>query len=153
MPDYLPDESRSRLKMLPLEAAVRQIHFPDSRDSLEQARRRLAFDELLMIQLGVLRQRQAWQAQRGQPVSVTSEDLDHVLGAIPFTLTKAQRRTLDEIIADLQRDVPMSRLVQGDVGSGKTVVALGAMALTVRAGGQTAMLAPTEILAEQHSKE
>jgi ATP-dependent DNA helicase RecG len=150
LPDYLPEESRQRLAMPPLDESIRQIHFPDDWDKLEAARRRLAFDELLLIQLGVLRQRRAWQAQQGQPVTINSEAVERLLQALPFPLTSAQRRALDEIIADLQRDTPMSRLLQGDVGSGKTVVALAAMVLAVLDGSQAAILAPTEILAEQH---
>lgn len=150
--DYLPEESRSRLNLMELGEAIRQIHFPDSWEKLEAARQRLAFDELLMIQLGVLRQRQAWQAQQGVPVRVALDRLEALLKTIPFELTGAQRKTLDEIVTDLQRDLPMNRLVQGDVGSGKTVVALLAMVLAILDGGQTAILAPTEILAEQHFK-
>ncbi len=150
LPDHLPGESRERLGLLPLDEAVRQIHFPDDWTKLEAARRRLAFDELLLIQLGVLRQRQAWQTQVGQPVNIDQESAERLLQALPFQLTKAQHKALQDIVADLGRDVPMSRLVQGDVGSGKTVVALAAMVLTVLDGGQAAILAPTEILAEQH---
>jgi ATP-dependent DNA helicase RecG len=150
LPDYLPEESRQRLGMPPLDESIRQIHFPDDWDKLEAARRRLAFDELLLIQLGVLRQRRAWQAQQGQPVNIRPEAVEKLLQALPFPLTSAQRKALDEIIADLQRDTPMSRLLQGDVGSGKTAVALAAMVLVALDGGQAAILAPTEILAEQH---
>lgn len=152
LPDHLPDDTRERLKLLTLTEAINQIHFPDSWESLEAARRRLAFDELLMIQLGVLRQRQKWQAQQGYPIPVQPEALEQLLSALPFALTAAQRKVLDDIVADLRRDVPMSRLLQGDVGSGKTVVALAAMVLTALDGGQAAILAPTEILAEQHHK-
>ncbi len=152
LPDHLPSDSRERLELLPLSEAVRQIHFPDDWDKLEVARRRLAFDELLLIQLGVMRQRQLWRAQEGQPVNISQESVERLLEALPFQLTRAQRRTFDELVQDLGRDVPMGRLLQGDVGSGKTVVALAAMVLTVLDGGQAAMLAPTEILAEQHHK-
>jgi ATP-dependent DNA helicase RecG len=152
LPDHLPDEARDRLDFPRLDEAVRQIHFPDDWDTLEAARRRLAFDELLLIQLGVLRQRHQWQSQQGHPVNISNESLEHLLQALPFPLTGAQRQALDGIVQDLRRDVPMSRLLQGDVGSGKTVVALAAMVLTVLDGGQAAILAPTEILAEQHYK-
>jgi len=148
--DPLPSETRERLGFLSLPQAVRQIHFPDDWDKLEAARRRLAFDELLLIQLGVMRQRQAWQAQQGNPVQISQETVERSIQALPFQLTGAQRKSLDHIIRDLGRDVPMSRLLQGDVGSGKTVVALVAMVLAVLDGGQAAILAPTEILAEQH---
>jgi ATP-dependent DNA helicase RecG len=150
LPDYLPEEARQRLNMLPLAEAIRQIHFPDSWEDLEAARRRLAFDELLMIQLGVFRQRQQWQAQQGQAIHIEDEALAKLLAALPFELTAAQQRALEGIIADMRLEVPMSRLLQGDVGSGKTIVALAAMVLTALDGGQAAILAPTEILAEQH---
>ncbi|MCB0196676.1 MAG: ATP-dependent DNA helicase RecG, partial [Anaerolineae bacterium] len=152
LPDYLPDDSRERLNMPTLEEAIRQIHFPDDWNKLEEARRRLAFDELLMIQLGVLRQRIEWRTQQGQALQVAPDTVSRILETLPFQLTGAQRRTLDEIVADVQLSVPMSRLLQGDVGSGKTVVALIAMVLAVLDGGQAAILAPTEILAEQHYK-
>ncbi len=152
LPDHLPADTRDRLNLFALDTAIRQIHFPDNWEDLEAARRRLAFDELLMIQLGVLRQRQKWQAQQGRAVKIESETLTQLLAALPFPLTGAQQRSLNEIVADLQRDVPMSRMLQGDVGSGKTVVALAAMVLAALDGGQSAILAPTEILAEQHFK-
>lgn len=150
--DYLPDEALDRLNMLSLGDATHQIHFPDDWNLLEAARRRLAFNELLLIQLGVLRQRQAWRAQAGVPVSVSPDTVQRLLAALPFQLTGGQQRALDQVIKDLSLPVPMSRLLQGDVGSGKTVVALAAMVLTVLDGGQAAILAPTEILAEQHFK-
>lgn len=152
LPDHLPDETRERLNLLPLAEATRQIHFPNTWESLDAGRRRLAFDELLLIQLGVLKQRQEWQAQRfaGRPVAADPEVMARFTAALPFELTGAQRRALDEILADLGREAPMSRLLQGDVGSGKTVVALAAMVAVNRAGGQATILAPTEILAEQH---
>ena len=150
LPDHLPDEIRARQKLLPLPEAISQIHFPDSWESLEVARRRLAFDELLLIQLGVLRQKQLWKSQSCQPIIVNREVVDTFINALPYALTGAQTKALDEILDDLARPAPMSRLLQGDVGSGKTVVALAAMLATIDAGAQTAILAPTEILAEQH---
>ena len=152
LPDHLPGDVRERLEMLSLDEAVRQIHFPDDWEKLEAARRRLAFDELLLIQLGVLRQRHAWQSQTGQPVNISQDSVQQIRQALPFELTEAQAQALAEIVEDLGRAVPMSRLLQGDVGSGKTVVALAAMVLTVLDGGQATILAPTEILAEQHFK-
>ncbi|MFC1974877.1 ATP-dependent DNA helicase RecG [Chloroflexota bacterium] len=150
--DHLPDESLERLKLPALSDAVRQIHFPDNWDKLEAARRRLALDELLLVQLGVLRQRQAWRAQQGRPVNIQPESVEVLIKTLPFELTGAQRKAIDGIVADLKQNVPMSRLLQGDVGSGKTVVALAAMVLTVLDKGQAAILAPTEILTEQHFK-
>lgn len=148
--DPLPAETVKRLNLLSLSEAIQQIHFPDDWQTLEAARRRLAFDELLLIQLGVLRQRQAWRSQAGTPINISPEAIDRLVQALPFQLTGAQQRALERIVHDLRQGVPMSRLLQGDVGSGKTVVALAAMVLTALDGGQATVLAPTEILAEQH---
>ena len=150
LPDHLPTETRKRLNFPSLDEATRQIHFPDSWEALEKARRRLAFDELLLIQLGVLKQRQIWRKQQGQPVKINREAVDKFINALPFTLTNAQQKTLNEILGDIAQPTPMSRMLQGDVGSGKTVVALAAMLAAIADGGQAAILAPTEILAEQH---
>ncbi|MFQ5577171.1 MAG: ATP-dependent DNA helicase RecG, partial [Anaerolineae bacterium] len=150
LPDHLPARVKEKLNLLPLDEATRQIHFPDSWETLEAARRRLAFDELLLIQLGVLRQRQVWKARQSLPVTIDRQIIDAFTGALPFELTGAQRKTLDEILADMAQPSPMSRLLQGDVGSGKTVVALAAMLVAIANNGQAAILAPPEILAEQH---
>jgi ATP-dependent DNA helicase RecG len=150
LPDHLPSASRERLGLPPLDEAIRQIHFPDSWENLEAARRRLAFDEFLLIQLGVLRQRREWRAHPGHPVAVHEDLLHGFIASLPFALTGAQQKVLDEVMGDLRQPVPMSRLLQGDVGSGKTVVALAAMLVTAADGGQSALMAPTEILAEQH---
>jgi ATP-dependent DNA helicase RecG len=150
LPDHLSVTRRERLGLMSLAEATRQIHFPDSPETLEVARRRLAFDELLFIQLGVLRQRHQWRAQPGRPVHVDTALLESFIASLPFPLTGAQQRVLREIVADMGQSVPMNRLLQGDVGSGKTVVALAAMLVTAADGGQSAIMAPTEILAEQH---
>ncbi len=160
--DHLPAEICERLGLLSLNEAIRQAHFPDDWESLEVARKRLAFDELLMIQLSVFKQRQVWQQEAGgrtspseglvRAVEIDQAMLDSFIQALPFNLTQAQKEVLDEILADMAQAVPMSRLLQGDVGSGKTVVALAAMLATTKEGGQGVILAPTEILAEQHYK-
>ncbi len=148
--DPLPVAIRKQNKLLGLPEALKQIHFPESWERLEEARRRLAFDEFLYIQIGVLRQRQIWRAQTGRPVRLRREVVDQFLSNLPFTLTGAQQRSLEEILHDLQQTEPMSRLLQGDVGSGKTVVAAAALLATVADGLQGTIMAPTEILAEQH---
>jgi ATP-dependent DNA helicase RecG len=150
VPDHLPNDVRERAELLTLETALRQIHFPDDANVLGKARYRLAFDELFLIQMGVLRQRHAWQSEPGMAIPVEAEMLGRFTARLPFTLTAAQQRALDDIVTDLRRDRPMNRLLQGDVGSGKTVVAAAAMALTAAADAQAALMAPTEILAEQH---
>ncbi len=150
VPDHLPEALRRRVDLLDLETALRQVHFPETTDRLAKARRRLAFDELFLIQVGVLRQRHQWQSEPGQAIPVDDDALQRFTSSLPFSLTQAQQRVLDDIVQDLRRDRPMSRLLQGDVGSGKTVVAAAAMAVTWAAGAQSALMAPTEILAEQH---
>lgn len=150
VPDHLPASVCQRAGLLSLPKALTQVHFPDSHDLLAAAQRRLAFDEFFIIQLGALRQRQRWRAQTGRPLNIPDGWLDEFRRALPFQLTKAQERAIGEIAADLARREPMSRLLQGDVGSGKTVVAAAAMWLAARDGAQAALMAPTQILAEQH---
>ncbi|MBN1933333.1 MAG: ATP-dependent DNA helicase RecG [Anaerolineae bacterium] len=152
LPDYLPKTMRDRLNLLSREESVAQMHFPDSADQLARARRRLAFDEFFILQLGVLRQRQQWRGEPGVSIPVKQDEIDAFLSTLPYALTGAQKRTLNDIVQDLLTDRPMSRLIQGDVGSGKTVVAAAAVYLTAQAGYQAAIMAPTEILAEQHFK-
>jgi ATP-dependent DNA helicase RecG len=126
------------------------MHFPANADRLARARRRLSFDEFFILQLGVLRQRAQWQSDPGIPIRGGRDALDAFLGSLPYQLTGAQQRVLNEILADLEGERPMSRLLQGDVGSGKTVVAASALLATAAAGYQSVLMAPTEILAEQH---
>ena len=152
LPDYLPAKLRKRANLVDLETAISQIHFPEDKESLEKARRRLSFDEFFLIQLGVQRQRHLWRSKPGRPLTIDEHLVDSFLRSLPFALTDAQRRVLWEIINDLRQPRPMSRLLQGDVGSGKTVVAVAAMLVTVANGCQAVMMAPTEILAEQHYK-
>jgi len=152
LPDHLPTRLRERGSLVDLETAIGQIHFPENEESLKRARRRLCFDEFFLIQLGVQRQRHLWRSKPGRPLTVDEELLGSFLQSLPFTLTSAQQRVLREIVNDLRQPYPMSRLLQGDVGSGKTVVAAAAMLLTVANGCQAVMMAPTEILAEQHYK-
>ncbi len=150
--DHLPAAVRKRAGLMDLETATQQIHFPDNWESLEKARRRFAFDEFFAIQLGVLRQRRNWQKEPGRAIAISEELLQSFVHSLPFELTAAQGRVLDEIVSDLRQPCPMSRLLQGDVGSGKTVVATAAMLMAVANNFQAALMAPTEILAEQHYK-
>jgi len=151
VPDATPASTQERLKVWPLPRALRQMHYPDSLKAAEAARRSLALRELLTIQVGVLRRRQAWQASgRAHPLALPPAALEGFVAGLPFALTDAQRRSMAEIAADIARVVPMSRLLQGDVGSGKTVVATAALLAAAASGCQGAIMAPTEILAEQH---
>ena len=149
--EFLPSEQRRRLGMAELPWAVREAHFPSSDEDKDRSRRRLAYDELFLIQLGVLARKRAWkEGMPGHPLRVDAPMFDAFLGSLPFTLTGAQKRVLDEVLTDLGKSIPMSRLIQGEVGSGKTVIALAAMLVAVANGQQTAFMAPTEVLAEQH---
>ncbi len=150
MPDYLPRQLRESFELPNLETTLLQIHFPDDPEALKRARRRLSFDEFLLIQLGVLRQRQMWRSRPGRALSADSALLEAFTASLPYALTDAQKRVIDEIVGDLRQAQPMSRLLQGDVGSGKTVVAAAAMLVTAAGGAQAVLMAPTEILAEQH---
>jgi len=150
MPDHLPASVTEENNLLNLETAISQIHFPDSKSMLEKAHYRLAFDELFVLQIGLLRQRYLWRSEPGKALPADDAILKSFIGSLPFELTGAQQKALQQIVADLRSDRPMNRLLQGDVGSGKTVVAAAAMLLTVTASMQAAVMAPTEILAEQH---
>ncbi len=152
VPDFLPPALLGAFDLLPLPMALAQIHFPDNMDLARAARRRLSFDEFLLLQLGILGVRRQFQAQPGHPLRSDEAILAPFLATLPFALTGAQRRVLDEIRADLAGSRPMSRLLQGDVGSGKTVVAAAALWVAVANAAQGAILAPTEILAEQHAR-
>ena len=152
--DPLPAPLRQRLQLLPLGEALQQIHTPDNQTRLSAARRRLVFDEFLLLQLGLLQRRHALTSRPAPPLMAPEGALlQAFLELLPFPLTGAQRRVLAEIRAELQRDRPMARLVQGDVGSGKTVVAIAALLTAIEAGCQGALMAPTEVLAEQHYRK
>lgn len=149
--DYVPDYSRNRTGLMGLQDAISKAHYPSNIGDSEAARRRLAFDELLLIQLIVLSRRRIWQeAGRGIPLDVDTGLLDEFLDSLPFDLTESQTKVLNEILLELNGSRPMTRLLQGDVGSGKTVVAAAALLIAAFNGYQSVLLAPTEILAEQH---
>jgi len=149
--EYLPEEVLRRNRLPQLATAIRQAHFPDSMELAAAGRQRLAFDELLALQLGLLLTRRQWQhSQPGHPLEADPDLVDALVRRLPFTLTRAQQHALEEILRDLARPTAMSRMLQGDVGSGKTVVALAAMLITTAHNFQAALMAPTEVLAEQH---
>lgn len=149
--EHLPREILQRNTLLDLTAAVRMVHFPRSYAERDHAVRRLKFDELFYFQLLLaFRRRELKGELRGIPFRPPGELSERLLGSLPFELTGAQRRVIGEVRGDMTRPVPMNRLLQGDVGSGKTVVALAAMLHAVENGHQCALMAPTEILAEQH---
>src|SRR5574341_2854 len=148
--DPLPESIRSSAQLMHLGQALLQVHFPDTQDKLKSARTRLAFDEIFFLQMGVLRQKRDWKKVDARHFSVSDEWLEARLTGLPFALTSVQRRALADIRGDLDSGRPMNRLLQGDVGSGKTVVAALAAGIITANGAQTAVMAPTSILAEQH---
>ncbi len=151
VPETLPEDILERYGFPEASEAIRQAHFPESAEALAIARRCLAFEELLSIQLAVLMRRKAFQESAPAPrLPMPEAVLDGFLASLPYALTQAQRRCLDAILRDMDAERPMSRLLEGDVGSGKTVVATAALMAAVANGYQGAMMAPTEILAAQH---
>ena len=149
--DFIPSELRRRNNLLELPQAISQAHYPEDEVAKDKARVRLAFDELFLLQLGVMSKKHDWQVSQPDSAFEAKPSLrEAFLESLPFELTKAQHKVLQEILADLQKPQPMSRLLQGEVGSGKTVVATAALLVAVANGYQGAFMAPTEILAEQH---
>ena len=151
VPDPLPDAARRAVGLLPLAGAIEEYHYPASEDTKEQARRRLAFDEFLAIQLRVGMERNYTAGQTGITLPAFPEMMRSFIASLPFELTEGQRGAIAEAMRDVSSGGrPMSRLLQGDVGSGKTVVALSMLLAAVAGGYQGAMMAPTEVLADQH---
>jgi ATP-dependent DNA helicase RecG len=149
--DHVPEEVRRREGLLPLGEALEQIHFPEDPASMERALERLKFDELFVLELGVAFRKHRVEAETvGVAHDVTGEVAESFVKALPFEPTGAQRRAMAEIAEDMATPRPMNRLLQGDVGSGKTAVALYACLVAVQSGGQAAFMAPTEVLAGQH---
>ena len=148
--DHLPESIRQAADLPDLGASLLQVHRPDSQQQLHDARQRLAFDELFFLAMGRERQKRDWKAATGRVFEVGDDWLEARLAGLPFALTAAQQRALADIRADLRSGRPMNRLLQGDVGSGKTVVAALTAAVVNAGGAQAAIMAPTSILAEQH---
>jgi ATP-dependent DNA helicase RecG len=151
--DPLPPDLRRDHALPPLQEALRAYHMPAGEEEKGAATHRLAFDELLCVSIGMLRRKRDWQqGAPARPIPHDPDALERFEAELPFALTGAQRRVLRAILGDMARSVPMSRLLQGDVGSGKTVVAAAALLVAAQAGLQGAIMAPTEILAEQHAR-
>ncbi len=149
LPELLPEEVRRREALCGRLEAWQKIHFPQSQQDIEDARRRLVYEELLVLQLGLMRLKS--RGHRKNEAVLTKDHTAAFAACLPFTLTGAQQRAIAACVADMGGNRPMSRLVQGDVGSGKTAVAAGVAYSLIREGYQAAMMAPTEILAEQHA--
>ncbi|MBN1681552.1 MAG: ATP-dependent DNA helicase RecG [Anaerolineae bacterium] len=150
--DFMPQSVLDRANLADLSWAIQQIHFPESYDYLSHARTRLSFNELFVFQMGMMSKRREWQELPGQPLHVDDEWLASFLSSLPYQLTGTQNRALNDIRADMEREIPMNRLLQGDVGSGKTIVAAAALAMAAHHGKQAVLMAPTSILAEQHAR-
>ncbi|MEL7432928.1 MAG: ATP-dependent DNA helicase RecG [Chloroflexota bacterium] len=151
IPDAVPETVLDRAELADIGWTMRNLHFPEGMDHLEHARKRYLFDQLITLQLGILGNRRDWQAVPADPMPVQDGWMDTFLASVfPYTLTGAQQRSLHSIQEDMAKDVPMNRLLQGDVGSGKTAVAIATLGIAVHNRKQAALMAPTSILAEQH---
>lgn len=148
IPETLDKAVSDKYKLISLDRAIRQIHFPDSDEEMQKARYRLIFEELLTLQLGLLKLKGRNKAETN--LKITSDFTDEFKKLLPFEMTGAQKRAISDCISDMSGDYPMSRLLQGDVGSGKTAVAAGLCFTVIKNGYQCALMAPTEILAVQH---
>jgi ATP-dependent DNA helicase RecG len=151
--EYLPTEVIERNNLVDFKNALKNIHFPESFQSADEARRRLSFDELFLFQLAAKKRREEWRSQKKtSPIQVESiqNQLDTFIKKLPFDLTPSQLKALGEILSDISNEKPMNRLLQGDVGSGKTIVSAAAMYAAFLNGFQSVLLSPTEILANQH---
>lgn len=150
--ELFSDEIRDEFGLLPRGEAMRLMHFPEDEASLAKARRTLAFGEITVFRIALSGMRSAVRKESAVPLGLKNSGIKHFFDNLPFSLTSAQQRAVKEIFGDLSRPVPMARLLQGDVGSGKTAVAAAAIYLCVKNGCQACLMAPTEILAAQHKK-
>ena len=148
--EILPEKVIRRNQLVPLKSALKDIHFPKSFDCLKDAKYRLVYNELFILEIAMALRSRCIKEERGISFRVGTNVDSHIRKLIPFNLTGAQERVINEIKEDMRSDKPMNRLLQGDVGSGKTVVAIYAVLVAIANGYQTALMAPTEILAEQH---
>lgn len=146
--ETLDNELKQKYNLVSFDFAIRQIHFPDSFENLEKARKRLVFEELLILQLGLLKLKS--KKKKETSIRITKDYTEDFYKLLPFTPTGAQSRAISDCITDMGGKYPMNRLLQGDVGSGKTAVAAGIIYSVIKNGYQSAMMAPTEILATQH---
>jgi ATP-dependent DNA helicase RecG len=148
--EFLPDSVIKSQKLYGVGRALKQIHFPESQATLKQARKRLAFEELFLVQLVALGNKKKWEEKQAREVEFDQKLAKDFVQSLPFKLTKAQKVTSWEILRDLEKSVPMNRLLEGDVGSGKTVVAAMASLMVAKVGYQVSVMVPTEVLAKQH---
>lgn len=150
IPETLPVEILEKEKLLPADKALHAVHFPASLGEAYTAKKRFAFEELLLLSIQMGIERKVTEAKKAISITISPEEIKKLLTIVPFSLTESQKHALWETIKDMERPFPMHRLLQGDVGSGKTIVAALACALTAQKGFQATLMAPTEILARQH---
>ncbi len=151
--DYLPEQIITQNNFMDLKTAIKEVHFPQSFDLAQRAKERIAFDELFLLQLASIKKRNDWkQKKKGYKFEIGKfqKNIQSLISSLPFTLTNSQSKAIEEIMSDLSTEQPMNRLLQGDVGSGKTIVGATAMYVGFLNGFQSVLMAPTEILAEQH---
>jgi ATP-dependent DNA helicase RecG len=151
--DYLPQEIKEENNLIDLPAAIRQMHFPENSFQLKKARDRLDFDEMFLLQMTVLSARKKLKKEKSIAIPFDEPLIKNFVQSLDFDLTKAQRKATWEILQDLTKPMPMNRLLQGDVGSGKTIVAAMAMLNVASADSQSVLLCPTEVLAKQHYRK
>src|SRR3989344_259310 len=153
LPETLPADLVKEEHLLSRSQAIRALHFPDHPEEVQKARDRIAFEQMFGIQREALERKKEWQgaAQARLKTPVDVELIKALFASLKFTPTNSQKIAIYEILRDMEKDVPMSRLLEGDVGSGKTLVAMAVMANALRAGGQCALMVPTEVLARQHA--
>ena len=153
IPTYLPETIRQRYRLMDRRQMIREIHFPQTQATAKAARRTAAYEEFFLFQLRLQAIRRAHRQEDGERILYHNDELKEFIGGLPFELTDAQKRVVNEICRDMRQPYQMNRLLQGDVGSGKTIVAAIAIYAAITAGYQAALMAPTEILAGQHAKK
>ncbi len=151
--DILPEDIKKKRSLISTQSSIKQIHFPKNRKEQQEAKRRISFDELFLIQLIILNSKKQLESVGAPKIIPDIKLTKTILNSLPFKLTDAQKKALWQVLKDMEKGIPMNRLVEGDVGSGKTLVALLSAASTAKSGWQTAFMAPTEILASQHFTE
>lgn len=152
--ESLPEDIRTEHDLMGRSEAIRALHFPDRADDVERAQRRMAFEEMFRVQLDALQRKKQWQgeAQERLAIPMNIELIRQFFASLHFTPTASQKIAIYEILRDMEKSIAMSRLLEGDVGSGKTLVATAVLACVVQAGGQCALMVPTEVLARQHAE-
>ena len=150
IPEIIPEPIRKKINIPGINKALNQIHFPENKESIKKAKKRFSFESLFILQLSNFQKRYTLSKEKAPVIKVDEKKVKKIKGYLPFKLTKDQKKVLDEILNDIQKDYPMNRLLQGDVGSGKTVIAAIISIIAAQNDFQTAFMAPTEILAQQH---